>query len=186
MAKGKTLEISEFFLIQRLAPLASEAPEFTVAIMLTLRGQAGIALGSLISAKRNQWTLLVGHDPWSLFPCRPHAISPQSPMGSVQMHEILLTAAQSVFAVVLIMKMRLNPPGTFILNPVPWPRSERFPPRSCILKTWRRSGAYRSRVALFCACALCFANKPVKNHKDSDGTLLGQVAEEMTFRAMAF
>lgn len=114
VATGKTFGISEFFLVQWLAPLASEAPEFTVAIMLTLRGQAGIALGSLISAKLNQWTLLVGMIP-GVYSLAARTLSHPIPMGSLQMHEILLTAAQSLFAVVLIMKMRLNPPGAFIL-----------------------------------------------------------------------
>jgi cation:H+ antiporter len=111
---GKALGINEFLLVQWLAPLASEAPEFTVAIMLTLRGQAGSALGSLLSAKLNQWTLLVGMIP-GVYSLSARTLSHPIPMGSLQMHEILLTAAQSLFAVMLLMKMRLTMMGSLVL-----------------------------------------------------------------------
>ena len=60
---GKVLHINEFFLVQWLAPIASEAPEFVLALVFAWRGQAGMALGSLISSELNQWTLLVGMIP---------------------------------------------------------------------------------------------------------------------------
>ena len=63
VASGKILGINEFLLVQWLAPIASEAPEFIVALMFAFRGNAGLALGSLLSSKLNQWTLLVGMIP---------------------------------------------------------------------------------------------------------------------------
>ena len=60
---GQNLGIDEFLLVQWLAPLASEAPEFLIAALLALRGKAGAAMGLLLSAKLNQWTLLVGSLP---------------------------------------------------------------------------------------------------------------------------
>lgn len=63
VASGKLLGINEFLLVQWLAPLASESPEFIIALMFAARGNASLALGSLLSSKLNQWTLLVGMIP---------------------------------------------------------------------------------------------------------------------------
>src|SRR5438067_2302769 len=60
---GQSLGIDEFLLVQWLAPLASEAPEFLIAALLAARGKAGAAMGLLLAAKLNQWTLLVGSLP---------------------------------------------------------------------------------------------------------------------------
>ena len=54
IASGKMLHVNEFLLVQWIAPLASEAPEFIVALMFASRGNAGLALGCLLSS-----TLLV-------------------------------------------------------------------------------------------------------------------------------
>ena len=114
VASGKLLGINEFLLIQWLAPIASEAPEFTVAAMFALRGQAGIALGSLLSAKLNQWTLLVGMIP-GVYGLSSGSFATPIPMGSFQLHEILLTAAQSLLAVVLLLSLRLDIKGALLL-----------------------------------------------------------------------
>ena len=104
---GKAFGISEFLLVQWLAPLASEAPEFVVAIMFALRARAGLALGSLVSAKLNQWTLLVGAIPW-VYALSSGTLAHPLPMGRFQMEEILLTAAQSLLAVVMLATLRLS------------------------------------------------------------------------------
>ncbi|HEY3268400.1 MAG TPA: sodium:calcium antiporter [Armatimonadota bacterium] len=104
---GRAFHINEFLLVQWLAPIASEAPEFIVAIGFTLRGQAGMALGSLLSAKLNQWTLLVGMIP-GVYAVSHGSLNHAIPMSSLQMHEVLLTAAQSLLGVVLIMTLRLS------------------------------------------------------------------------------
>ena len=57
---GAELGISEFFLVQWLAPLASEAPELLVAGLYAWRLNTNAGLGTLVSSKVNQWTLLVG------------------------------------------------------------------------------------------------------------------------------
>ena len=57
---GQQLGVSEFLLIQWLAPLASESPEVLVAGLLAWRGRAAVGMGALISSKVNQWTLLIG------------------------------------------------------------------------------------------------------------------------------
>lgn len=104
---GTAFGVNEFLLVQWLAPIASEAPEFVVAVIFALRGQAGLALGSLLSAKLNQWTLLVGMIP-GVYAASAKTLAHPIPMNTVQMHEILLTAAQSLLAVVLLASMRLT------------------------------------------------------------------------------
>lgn len=114
VATGKVLGINEFLLVQWLAPIASEAPEFTVAILFALRGHAAIALGSLVSAKLNQWTLLVGMIP-GVYGLSSGSFAAPIPMGAFQMNEILLTAAQSLLAVALIVGMRIGLKGALLL-----------------------------------------------------------------------
>ncbi len=99
VSSGKLLGVNEFLLVQWLAPIASEAPEFIVAVTFALRGSAGLALGSLVSSKLNQWTLLVGMIPLV------YSISYSTadhPHNTGFLHELLLTAAQSAFAIALI------------------------------------------------------------------------------------
>jgi cation:H+ antiporter len=111
---GRALGVSEFVLVQWLAPVASEAPEFVVALMFAWRGQAGMALGSLLSAKLNQWTLLVGMIP-GVFAAAHGTLDHPIPMGPFQMHEILLTAAQSLLGVVVLAGLRLSAGGALLL-----------------------------------------------------------------------
>ena len=81
-----------------------------MAITFALRGNAGLALGSLVSSKLNQWTLLVGMIPlvYSIsYSTADHAhdtnfVQTVMPLATMQMHELLLTAAQSAFAIALI------------------------------------------------------------------------------------
>jgi cation:H+ antiporter len=60
---GTELGIDRFLLVQWLAPLASEAPEFIIATIFAARGKGAVAIATLISAKVNQWTLLIGSLP---------------------------------------------------------------------------------------------------------------------------
>jgi cation:H+ antiporter len=106
VATGVALGIDEFLLVQWLAPLASEAPEVVVVALFAWRGQSTAALGALISSKVNQWTLLVGMLPlvYSLALGRPDVL----PLDPRQREEVLLTAAQSLFAVALLLDRRLS------------------------------------------------------------------------------
>lgn len=98
---GTQLGIDPFFLVQWVAPLASEAPEFLLAAMFTLQGKPSLGLGSMLSAKLNQWSLLVGMIP-GVYGLSLGSFASPIPLASFQHQEILLTAAQSVLAVVLI------------------------------------------------------------------------------------
>lgn len=106
IASGKVLGIDEYFLVQWLAPLASEAPEFIIAALWTLRGQAPAAIGALISSTVNQWTLLVGAIP-VVYSISSGAVR-QMILDTRQQQEIFLTASQSILAVVILMNLRMN------------------------------------------------------------------------------
>jgi cation:H+ antiporter len=106
LASGRTFGIEEFILVQWLAPLASESPEFIVAILFALRAQPGTSMGALLSSKVNQWTLLIGMLPVV------YAISAGSfgamYMDGRQVEEIFLTAAQSLFAVAILANLSFS------------------------------------------------------------------------------
>ncbi len=103
---GRRLGIDEFLLVQWLAPLASEAPEFLVAALLAVRGKPGAALAVLLSSKVNQWTLLVGSLPIAYSIGAGHIAS--LPLDERQVGEVLLTAAQSLFGVGLLASLSLS------------------------------------------------------------------------------
>ena len=110
---GQELGVSEFLLVQWVAPLASETPEFIAVLLMAYKLAASAALGALVSSKINQWTLLVGILPLVF------AISAGSwdglPVDAVQREELLLTAAQSAFAVALVVSGRLTTRGAWTL-----------------------------------------------------------------------
>jgi cation:H+ antiporter len=103
---GRLWGIEEFILVQWLAPLASESPEFIVAIIFALRAKASASLGTLVSSKVNQWTLLVGMLPLVYNLSAGHW-GPMV-MDARQSEEIFLTAAQSLFAVTIIANLRFS------------------------------------------------------------------------------
>jgi cation:H+ antiporter len=100
---GKALGIDQFLLVQWLAPLASEAPEFIVAILFAWRGKGAAALGLLISAKVNQWTLLIGSLPIAYgIGGGPASLA----LDGRQVEEFLLTASQTVMALAVLLTLR--------------------------------------------------------------------------------
>ncbi len=103
---GRHWGIEEFILVQWLAPLASESPEFIVAIIFALRAKAAASIGTLVSSKVNQWTLLVGMLPL-VYNLSLGRITPMA-MDARQSEEIFLTAAQSLFALVVIANLRFS------------------------------------------------------------------------------
>ena len=110
---GTQFNIDKFVLVQWVAPLASESPEILIAAIFTLQGNAGAAMMALISAKVNQWTLLVGCLPVVFSISSGHATA--LPLDERQAEEILLTASQSLFAVVLLLRLRIGWLGAVIL-----------------------------------------------------------------------
>ena len=97
---GKALGVSQFLLVKWIAPTASEAPELLVAALFAWRLAARTGFGALVSSKVNQWTLLVGTLPivFSIFSGTTHGL----PLDRQQRVELMVTAAQSVFAVAIV------------------------------------------------------------------------------------
>lgn len=113
IATGKEFGIDEFLLVQWLAPLATEAPEFIVAILFALRGNAQDGIGTLISSKVNQWTLLIGTIPIA------YAVGGGG-LGGIQLdarqvEEMLLTATQTLMGVSILLSLRFPRWGAWSL-----------------------------------------------------------------------
>ncbi|OGQ21250.1 MAG: sodium:proton exchanger [Deltaproteobacteria bacterium RIFCSPHIGHO2_02_FULL_60_17] len=106
LATGRTFGIEEFLLVQWLAPLASESPEFIVAILFALKANPGASIGTLISSKVNQWTLLIGMLPM-VYMISAGQLTPMH-MDSRQVEEVFLTAAQSLFAVAVLANLSFS------------------------------------------------------------------------------
>jgi cation:H+ antiporter len=100
---GTVLGIDQFLLVQWLAPLASEAPEFIVAILFAIRGNGAAAIGTLISSKVNQWTLLVGSLPIAYL---AGGGSTALHLDARQVEEFLLTATQTLLGVAALLALR--------------------------------------------------------------------------------
>ena len=115
---GTELGVSEFLLVQWLAPLASEAPELLVVALYAWRLKTGEALTAVVSSKINQWTLLVGTLPL-VFAIASGSLS-GLPVGSAQRQEVLLTAAQTVFAVALLVNLSISLREAFALFGLFW------------------------------------------------------------------
>ena len=106
IASGKQLGVEEFLLVQWVAPLASEAPEFIIAVLFALRGVAAAGMGTMISSEVNQWTLLVGALP-AAFALSSGGFGAME-LDARQREEIFLTSAQSLFALILIADFRFS------------------------------------------------------------------------------
>ena len=103
---GRLLGFDEFLLIQWLAPLASEAPAVTIAILFVLSGRAANGLTTMISDKINQWTLLVAMLPLAM--SLGAGTLTALPLDARQHEEFFLTAAQSLFGIALLLRLRLS------------------------------------------------------------------------------
>ena len=88
-----------------LAPLASEAPEFIIAVMFAVRGKGAAAIGALIASKVNQWSLLVGSLPVAhLLGGGPTELV----LDARQVEEFTLTATQTLLGVAIIIALRFH------------------------------------------------------------------------------
>lgn len=103
---GRAIGLNEFLLIQWLAPLASEAPAITIAILFVQANRSSDGLTAMISDKINQWTLLVAMLPLA-YSIGRGAIS-ALPLDARQGEEFFLTAAQSLFAIALLLRLQLG------------------------------------------------------------------------------
>lgn len=106
IASGRRWGIEEFLLVQWLAPLASESPEFIVCILFAWQGKSSAGISALVSSAVNQWTLLIGMLP-IVYSLSAGALLAM-PLDERQIEEMLLTTTQSVFAVTVIADLRFS------------------------------------------------------------------------------
>ncbi|BBX85707.1 sodium/calcium exchanger family protein [Mycolicibacterium aubagnense] len=112
IAAGAELGIDRFLLVQWLAPLASEAPEFIIATIFAARGKSTAAIATLISSKVNQWTLLMGSLPIAYL---AGGGGTELVLDGRQIEEVLLTATQTMMGVALILSLRFHRATAWLL-----------------------------------------------------------------------
>jgi cation:H+ antiporter len=105
VATGRNLGIDEFLLVQWLAPLVSESPELIVACLMACRLKGDDAIGTLLSSKVNQWTLLVGTIPLAYLAGGGNGLLP---LDGRQTEEFILTAAQTVLGFAVLLNLRFT------------------------------------------------------------------------------
>ncbi|MFC7070890.1 sodium:calcium antiporter [Halobaculum lipolyticum] len=103
---GLQFGIPEFFMIQWIAPLASESPELIVTAYLVNKARSTAAFNALISSKLNQWTLLIGTlvVVYSISAGQYGVLA----FDEKQAAEIWITAAQSFFALAVLVNFRIS------------------------------------------------------------------------------
>ena len=105
-ALGTSLGVPKFFMVQWLAPLASESPELVVVAYLVNKARSTAGFNALISSKLNQWTLLIGTLAVVYSIAAGHIGG--LPISSKQVAEIWITAAQSFFALAILSDFEIS------------------------------------------------------------------------------
>ena len=105
---GEYLHVPPYLLLQWVAPLLSEFPEFFTVVYWSRQGRAEQAFMNIIAAKINQWTLLIAMIPLVFTVTNILAGDPGYAIefDHPQRVEILLTAMQGLFAAVALFKFR--------------------------------------------------------------------------------
>ena len=103
---GKDIGVPSFFMIQWIAPLASESPELIVVLYLVNKARSTAGFNALISSKLNQWTLLIG----TLVVVHSLALGRYGVLAfdQKQAAEIWITAAQSLFAIAVLINFEIS------------------------------------------------------------------------------
>ena len=103
---GEAIGVPSFFMIQWIAPLASESPELIVVAVLVWKARATAGFNTLISSKLNQWTLLIG----TLVVIYSLGLGQYGvlPFDAEQSGEIWITAAQSFFAIAILVDFSIS------------------------------------------------------------------------------
>jgi cation:H+ antiporter len=105
---GEYFHISAYLLLQWIAPLLSEFPEFFTVIYWSRQARVEQAFMNVVAAKINQWTLLIAMIP--LVYAITHIVKGLGDFtidfDPAQRVEILLTTVQGLFAAVCLFKFR--------------------------------------------------------------------------------
>lgn len=110
---GEEMNWNSYLLIQWITPLASEAPEFTLAFLFAAKGKAHVALAVLISSKVNQWSVLAGSLPIAYILGGGQGAG--IPLDAQSVSQFNLTIAQSILGIALILSMRVGRSASGIL-----------------------------------------------------------------------
>jgi cation:H+ antiporter len=102
---GTSVGVSPYLLVQWLVPLATEMPELVVAFVLIKHERAGQAVAVLLSSAVSQWTLALGSLPLAY--AAGAGKGPLPLLGREQL-ELLLTMAQGLMAVAVLVSLRLE------------------------------------------------------------------------------
>ena len=103
---GTQIGIPPFLMIQWVAPLASESPELIVVAVLVNKARSTAGFNALVSSKLNQWTLLIGT--LVLVYSLSLGYYGALPLDTHQSAEIWLTAAQSFFALAILVTFSIS------------------------------------------------------------------------------
>jgi cation:H+ antiporter len=102
---GMSVGVSPYLLVQWLVPLATEMPELVIAFVLIQHARAGQAVAVLLSSSVSQWTFALGTLPLAYL---AGAGKGPLPLVGREQIELLLTMAQGLLAVAVLVTLRLN------------------------------------------------------------------------------
>ena len=103
---GEKFGIDEYYLIQWLAPLASESPEILIAGLFAYRNKSIESIAIILSSQANQMSLLIGSMGWIFAFATNKFVS--FPVNDTQSIEFLLTAAFAFIQIAIIYKSKFN------------------------------------------------------------------------------
>jgi cation:H+ antiporter len=99
---GEKLGIDEYYLIQWLAPLASESPEILIAGLFALKNKPIEAIAIILSSQANQMSLLIG-SMGGIFAFATNKFV-SFPINDTQSIEFLLTSGFALIQIAIITK----------------------------------------------------------------------------------
>jgi cation:H+ antiporter len=105
LTAGTRAGISPYLLVQWLVPLATESPELVIAFVLITHDRAAQGVAVLLSSSVSQWTLALGTLPIAY--AAGAGKGPLPLLGREQI-ELLLTMAEALLAVAVLVSLRLR------------------------------------------------------------------------------
>ncbi len=111
LALAAVVGISQFFLVQWVAPFLSEFPEFVSTFSWARRvTRAPMALMNIVSSNINQWTILAAMIPivYGFSHLRHHGVWADFPLDIAQRNELALTLLQTLLGVLLLANMEFD------------------------------------------------------------------------------
>jgi cation:H+ antiporter len=111
IALAAVVGISQFFLVQWVAPFLSEFPEFVSTFSWARRvTRAPMALMNIVSSNINQWTILAAMIPivYGFSHLHHHGVWADFPIDIAQRNELALTLLQTLLGVLLLANMEFD------------------------------------------------------------------------------